>query len=121
MYLSIVFILIAAVAIAGCSGYQQSQGPRVTGPAPPLSEGNVTVIIQNFAFNPSEVAVTKGTTVVWINRDSVDHQVTSDAGEIFRSNNIPDGAEYSYTFETGGIYPYHCALHPSMKGTITVT
>lgn len=124
--LVIMFILVTAVAIAGCTGYQQSQGSPVTEQTTGPSGDNVTVIMKNFAFNPSEATVTKGTTVTWINQDSADHQVTSDAsgtnaqGEVFSSNNLPDGASYSHTFDRTGLYPYHCAIHPTMTGTITV-
>ncbi len=33
----------------------------------------------------------------------------------------PGGAKYSHMFAKPGTYPYHCKIHPSMKGTITVT
>jgi hypothetical protein len=34
---------------------------------------------------------------------------------------IPTSGTYSHTFIAAGAYPYHCAIHPSMQGTVTVT
>ena len=30
------------------------------------------------------------------------------------------GASFSQTFNTAGTYPYHCSVHPFMKGTVVV-
>jgi len=87
----------------------------------------VAVTIQNFAFSPAAVTVPKGTTVTWTNQDSPSHTIVSDAtsqkgaGQIFMSNTLGRGQSYSFTFTESGTFPYHCGIHPSMKGTITVT
>ena len=31
-----------------------------------------------------------------------------------------DGETFTFTFTTAGVYPYHCTIHPTMVGTITV-
>jgi plastocyanin len=116
--------LIALVLICGCTG----SGPTTGTPTPTQtpSQGNA-VSIQNFAFVPPTLQVAAGTTVTWTNLDAVDHQIINDAtaqaaqGALFMSNPLPQGATYSFTFTTAGTYPYHCNIHPSMKGTITVT
>ena len=122
----ILLILIAAisVALAGCTAYPQPPGPGTT-TATPVPGGN-TVTIQNFAFSPPTMTVSQGTTVTWVNQDSAAHQIINDAsgsnaeGAIFKSPIIPQGASYSFMFTIPGTYPYHCTIHPSMKGTITV-
>jgi len=57
---------------------------------------------------------------MWINKDSVTHRVVSDSG-LFGSGNLINGQSYNYTFNQTGSYPYHCAIHPSMAGTIVVS
>lgn len=62
------------------------------------------------AFNPSTPNVKVGTTVMWINKDSVIHRVVSDSG-LFGSANLTNGQSYNYTFNQTGSYPYHCTIH----------
>ncbi len=60
-----------------------------------------------------------GTAVTWINYDQEPHTVTSDDG-LFDSSNIQPGDRLAYTFESPGIYRYHCQIRPSMRGTVSV-
>ena len=79
----------------------------------------VTVTIQNFTFSPANVTVPLGSTVIWTNLDPAVHQVSSDT-QAFLGNPMSQGTSYSWTFIHRGTFPYHCAIHPSMKGTVTV-
>lgn len=98
--------------------------PPVRLPPPPIppAQGVVTsaVIIQNFAFNKPSITIKKGGTIVWTNKDSAGHTVTGDVGGP-SSQTIPTNGTYSYTFNSVGTFTYHCAIHPSMKGTVIVT
>ncbi|MHB8648362.1 MAG: cupredoxin domain-containing protein [Thermomicrobiales bacterium] len=80
----------------------------------------VTVTMQNVAFVPGTVTVSVGMTVTWTNRDSVIHTTTSDTA-VWDSNILNTGASFSFTFTKAGTFAYHCNVHPSMHGTITVT
>lgn len=85
-----------------------------------LSQAAVsTVEIKSFSFQPDSITVQAGATVDWVNRDSVDHTVTSDDGT-FNSGNIMSGGEFKFTFTKPGTYSYHCSIHPSMTGVVTV-
>ncbi len=141
-------LLVICIAVAGCSGTTKPpvttpdqttvttpQQTTITTPQqttvattqPTPAAGNVTVAIKNFAFAPQTVTVAKGSTVTWVNEDAFEHTVVSDAsganaaGSVFKSNSLGKGDRYSFTFTTPGVYPYHCGIHPSMKGTITVS
>jgi hypothetical protein len=50
----------------------------------------------------------------------VAHTVTADDGS-WGSSTLGQGATYSQVFTSPGTYTYHCAIHPSMKGTVVVT
>ena len=76
------------------------------------------VFMQNLSFVPETRTVTVGTTVVWINKDDVLHNVTST--EFQSSQNLARGANHSVTFNEVGSYDYECTLHPGMTGTIVV-
>jgi glucose/arabinose dehydrogenase len=79
-----------------------------------------TIEIKDFSFQPSSITVPVGTATTWINRDSVDHTVTSADGT-FVSGNIASGSEFKHIFPQPGTYSYHCSIHPSMVGEVVVT
>jgi plastocyanin len=77
-----------------------------------------TVSIQNFSFSPANITIKRGTRVIWINRDSAPHTAT--ANKSFDSGRLGPGQRFSHTFRTAGKKAYHCEIHPSMKGSVTV-
>ena len=97
-----------------------SQAP-LPEPAPALSPSeSVSIIIRSFAFEPGDVTIKKGTTIAWTNRDSVDHAVTGDNDSMLNSPVLKQDQNFSFTFTLPGEFYYHCAIHPSMKGKVTV-
>jgi plastocyanin len=77
------------------------------------------VSIQDFFFSPADVTVEPGTTVTWVNEGTVPHTVTSDDGQ-FDSGVLMPGDSYTVMFKGQGTITYHCAIHPSMSGSVTV-
>jgi plastocyanin len=77
------------------------------------------VVIENMRFNPPVVTVQRGDRIVWVNKDLVPHTANSD-GHGFDSGNIASTASWSYLAKQPGSYPYSCAFHPMMHGTLTV-
>ena len=117
-----VAILLITLLLLGCTSQQppapkNQTGGSQTGTVPKSNEA--VVQINGFKFSPSEVEVTAGTKVVWVNNDPVSHTVTLDNGE-FDTGSFPHGDNRSYIFTKAGVYAYHCAIHPSMNGTVTV-
>lgn len=84
------------------------------------------VSIEGFAFSPKEITIKKGTKVTWMNKDAAAHQIASNPHPLHTS--LPElaspvlarGESYSFTFQKTGTIGYHCHLHPSMQGKITV-
>jgi plastocyanin len=56
-----------------------------------------------------------------VNNDTVSssHDVAADNGS-FDSGTMVNGARFSFTYQTRGTFPYHCARHPGMVGTVVV-
>jgi plastocyanin len=106
---------------AGC--YSSPAGTTSPQPVTPQaaspSPNQQTLSIISFSFQPSSAKVNVGATVVWVNHDPVSHTVTADDGS-FDSGPIATGASFSHTFTKEGTFSYHCKIHPSMHGTITV-
>jgi hypothetical protein len=65
--------------------------------------------------------VPAATTVTWTNQDTAPHTVTSEGSGPLDSPNLQKGDSWSFTFTTPGTYAYYCAVHPDMKGPVTVT
>lgn len=118
--LACVILLIVSCMAAGCSS---SHAPPATAAPTTSAAGGDTVIIKNFAFDPSSLTVKSGTAVKWTNQDGTSHTIVSDTSSpvAFSSDSLASGASYSFTFTQPGTYTYHCSIHPSMKGTIIVT
>ncbi|HET6924634.1 MAG TPA: cupredoxin family copper-binding protein, partial [Candidatus Saccharimonadales bacterium] len=79
------------------------------------------VTIENMAFTPANISISSGSTVTWTNKDSVTHTVTETDGQNGPSLTVEPGKSVVFTFDKPGIYRYHCTIHPSMTGTVTVT
>jgi plastocyanin len=73
----------------------------------------------NRAFSPDDLDIAAGTSVTWKNTDSVAHTSTSDANG-WNSGTVAPGGQFSVAFPTAGTFPYHCAIHPGMVGTVVV-
>lgn len=85
----------------------------------PVRAQTMQVTIKNFSFQPATLTVPAGTTVTWTNQDSVDHTSTSDTG-VWDSGRLAPGQSFSFMFTQAGMFPYHCMIHPFMKGMIVV-
>ena len=128
--LFIALLLVIAIVASGCSSTTTT---NTTNPAPvqvnnttiinnpaPVNNTNpqtYTVNIQNNAFIPSSVQIPAGSTVKWVNLDPVQHEAK---GNVFDSGPLNQNGVFEHTFNQAGTYNYVCAIHPSMKGTITV-
>jgi len=86
--------------------------------APPAAKEH-KVSIENLKYEPREIKIKKGETVVWTNGDDRDHTVTADDGS-FASKKIASRDTYERKFTKAGKYKYHCDYHPRMKATVIV-
>src|SRR3989344_4454910 len=100
------------------SGNNQNEGSA--GGVVTQNPKTYNIDIQDFAYKTKTLTIIKGDTVIWTNRDSVRHTVTSDSGNELDSELLSQGGSYSHTFVQTGTYDYHCKPHPYMTGTIIV-
>jgi plastocyanin len=82
--------------------------------------GEVSVAIADFAFNPADISAAVGQTITFTNNDSAPHTATLD-DDSCGTPNLNDGDSGGLTFTAAGSYPFHCDIHPNMKGTITIS
>ena len=77
-----------------------------------------TVVIEGMRFEPADLTVDPGDTIVWMNKDMFAHTATADGG--FDSRTIDAGGSWRLTLQTPGDVPYICSLHPTMKAMVRV-
>jgi plastocyanin len=101
-----------AADAAGANTTSGSSGGAAAG-------GGASVVASDLAFNPAELSVAVDETITFTNNDGFAHTFTADNGE-FDSDNVDSGGTFEYTPEAAGDIPFHCKIHSSMTGTITV-
>jgi plastocyanin len=111
--------LVAALTMAG--GFVAL---GVTTPAPAAESPQVLMVdnepdLTRWHYEPADITVPAGTTVVWFNKGKEDHTVTAD-DKSYDSGLKKTGGTFSRAFAQPGKYSYHCAPHPWMKGTVQV-
>src|SRR6266550_9522232 len=74
-----------------------------------------------WCFSPNPIRVTVGSTVTWMNNTAPRHTATSDTGAWTTGSIAPAGTSAAVAFPTAGTFPYHCAIHPGMTGTVIVS
>lgn len=84
------------------------------------------VSLEGFAFDPAELTIAVGDTVVFENLDSAPHTAThGENGEAAEDaafdEELPEqGDTAEVTFDEAGEFPTTCTIHPQMNMTITV-
>lgn len=76
---------------------------------------------KNKEFTKSEITIKAGDSISFKNEDDFHHNVfsLSDAA-LFDLGSYDQGNAKSFTFEEAGTVDVECAIHPSMKLTVTV-
>jgi plastocyanin len=115
----------AALVVVACFSEHTPAGPDnsslCSNPGGSVVNGSTLVTIRNFAFQTQNVTIAAGTSVTWVNCETsgTAHTSTSD-GEVWDSPFIAPGEAFTQTFDTPGVFPYHCTPHPFMTGVVTV-
>ncbi len=135
----------ATLVLAACAGGGAPPAPATPGPqaptaaptaepvataepAPPSEAGSscevvdgdgaTTAVVAGFAF-PAGLSVPAGEAITWTNRDRAPHTVTFDDGSC-SSGSLGAGASKTVRYDVPGTYPFHCAIHPNMTGSLEV-
>ena len=118
--------IVAALLISGCGGGGSSYSPpSVTNPTPTPMGGSVSIVagartLTTTAYSPNPLTVAVGTTVTWVNNDTISHTATSNTADVFDTGTIAPGGQASKQFTSAGSVSYHCTFHPGMVATINV-
>ncbi len=126
--------LVALAAIASACGgmgvggmgdmddmHREMPGGGSQAPQTPVVSDSVqmTIGIRDFDYFPRELTVESGTTITWVNRDTVPHDAV-DEGGAWGTAMLQQEERATLTFDSPGTYRYICTIHPEMKATLTV-
>lgn len=115
LVLSVVICTLAACN-SGSDKTQETNAPAIAEAKSALPKTD-TVIIEEMKFNPAELTINKGDTVLFINRDIVQHNATQ-IDSAWASPNLSTGDSWSIVPDKSA--DYFCSLHVVMKGRIVV-
>jgi plastocyanin len=116
MAITIGAITVAAAACSG-AGYTAPSSHNNGGGG----GGNLpnAVDVVDYQFTPDSLNVAAGTTVSWTWGGYATHNVTFADPNVANSGDMVSGS-FQQTFDTAGVFAYHCTHHAGMTGKIVV-
>ena len=134
---SLAFIAVVALAIAaqagtisgkvsGVAGESVVYVDTIAGKTFPAPDTHPLMDQKGLTFQPHIIAVQQGTTVEFLNSDSVAHNVfwISVGGNKKLGHNLgtwPKGEKRPFKFDNPGAVPLLCNVHPEMSGYVVVS
>ena len=120
---SIGIVVATCVAGSACTRSRNGNNSGLLGPTPPAAPDvlriDVAEINGPYSFYPSPATVRSGQIIVWRNWDAVTHHVVFDNGSVDTGTLAAGTLSQPITIGVGN-RSYHCAIHPSMVGSIAV-
>jgi plastocyanin len=135
----VVGIVLATPIVVGKSYAQENTSPTLSGTTfpPPIfyqlrnQPSYVITIPFNSQgkppFEPADVSIPTGMTIMWFNDDNGQHSVTTMSNSTYsppqtlKSGPIPtNGGSFLHTFSKAGTYDYYDQFNPSIHGRIVV-
>jgi plastocyanin len=114
-------LLLVLAACTTDGGATAEASASVAGSA----DGQTRVVMASIAYDPSELTVPAGTTVLFVNDDSVAHTVTqgtdgaADEDAAF-DEEVRPGESVEITFDEAGEISITCRFHPAMNMVVRV-
>ena len=93
--------------------------PRKVAVQRAAAKGGAQISIANFAFEPAQITVTAGESVIWTNNDGAPHGLKFNDGAQGTELMLP-GQTFSRAYTKAGSYEYVCAVHPYMTARVIV-
>jgi plastocyanin len=124
---ALIIVLLCVAFACGCTAQTSSQNsqPQATQVTNPVTYQVTTTVpsgpteivhVTATSFDPWNLEIKTGTTVIWMNEDRMSrrivHMPTEATGKIqFQSESLSPGQSFSYTFNTPGRYVYADPQH----------
>ncbi len=112
--------------VTGMKGHSVVYVDTIAGKTFPAPKQHAVMDQKGLLFLPHVMAVQQGTTVEFLNSDNVQHNVFWSAvgNDKKAGRNLgtwPKGEKRPFTFDTPGVVPLFCNVHPEMEAYLVVT
>jgi plastocyanin len=118
MRLAVAVALLLALGVAAPAASQHADGADPAGGEAAAADVHA-VTIGFDSVRPARLDILTGDSVRWTNTSARTHTVTAD-DERFDSGRLSSSATYTQGFASPGETPYHCRLHPLIRGVVAV-
>lgn len=108
-----------SMALVGLSLVTLPTAHAAEGPHVAIAEPNPNDA-KTFKYDPADITVKPGTTVIWDWKGKDKHSVTADDGSFDSGTKTGTGLRWEHKFDQPGDYPYSCTPHNSMTGIVHV-
>ena len=112
-------MVVAAVAFVSAPAGARGGVPPCEKPVSQAAGSEVKVDIS--CFTPTVLDITVGDTVRFVNTSVIPHTVTGVGGSFGDTTMLNKNDTLDATFDKVGIFPYYCAFHPGMTGSVVVS
>lgn len=112
--------------VAGMKGKSVVYVDAIAGKTFPAPKDRPIMDQKGLMFSPHIMAIQQGTTVEFLNSDTVQHNAfwTAIGGDKKAGHNLgtwPKGEKRPFTFAKAGVVPVLCNVHPEMTGYVIVS
>jgi plastocyanin len=116
----LVVLAMVALSLGACGGGDDDDGSTAAddGGGGGAAATNV-ITIENSSFS-GVTSVPDGSSVTVENKDDTQHTFTPDTAGDFQAASLNGGKSATIKMPGPGTYKYHCSIHTTMTGEITV-
>jgi plastocyanin len=111
-----ILVLVVALGTIACSSEETSEPVDGGGTTSEPAAEDGTLTISGLSFSPSSVVTGPGGALTIVNEDGVSHTFTMDDGSL--DEPIGGGETVEVTITAAG--SFHCEIHPSMTGSVSL-
>lgn len=118
--LTVLFVAASSLATSSASLVRgNAEGPSVADIPSATTPRKHVVTIREFVFEPAELRVSLGDTVVFVNEDVVPHTATAD-DRTWDSGLMKHQDVWELRVDANTAESYFCLYHPNMKATLQI-
>jgi plastocyanin len=117
-------LALAVLTLSACGGDSDNGGNsgQEEGSSDGGASSTLSVAAQDFQFSPTELNVEPGAevTIEFTNEGEAPHTFTSEDVDVDESLDPGGSTTISFTAGESGTIEWHCTIHTSMTGTISI-